>query len=115
MKNLTPAELAAVGAVDRDRIAADLSAIVAYPSLTGSEGEVQTEMALRMTTAGLEVERVDVPAVELAADPDFPVAGGRSSPAMSTSSPAGICSSGRRRRSPRGSTTVSSTAAAPAT
>ena len=72
MKNLTPAELAAVGAVDRDRIAADLSAIVAYPSLTGSEGEVQTEMALRMTTAGLEVERVDVPAVELAADSDFP-------------------------------------------
>ena len=72
MKNLTPAELAAVGAVDRDRIAADLAAIVAHPSLTGSEGEVQTEMALRMTTAGLEVERVDVPAAELAADPDFP-------------------------------------------
>ena len=72
MKNLTPAELAAVGAVDRDRIAADLAAIVAYPSLTGSEGEVQTEMALRMTTAGLEVERVDVTAAELAGDPDFP-------------------------------------------
>ena len=72
MKNLTPAELAAVGAVDRDRIAAALAAIVSYPSLTGAEGEVQTEMALRMTTAGLEVERVDVPAVELAADSDFP-------------------------------------------
>ena len=72
MKNLTPAELAAVGAVDRDRIAADLAAVVAHPSLTGSEGEVQTEIALRMTTAGLDVERVDVPAAELAADPDFP-------------------------------------------
>jgi acetylornithine deacetylase len=72
MKNLTPAELATVGAVDRDRIAADLAAVVAHPSLTGSEGEVQTEMALRMTTAGLEVERVDVPAAELALDPDFP-------------------------------------------
>jgi acetylornithine deacetylase len=72
MKNLTPAELATVGAVDRDRIAADLAAVVAHPSLTGSEGEVQTEVALRMTTAGLEVERVDVPAAELALDPDFP-------------------------------------------
>jgi acetylornithine deacetylase len=72
MKNLTPAELAAVGAVDRDRIAADLAAVVAHPSLTGSEGEVQTEIALRMTTAGLDVERVDVPAAALAADPDFP-------------------------------------------
>ena len=72
MKNLTPAELATVGAVDRDRIAADLAAVVAHPSLTGSEGEVQTEMALRMTTAGLDVERVDVPAAELALDPDFP-------------------------------------------
>ena len=72
MKNLTPAELAAVGAVDRDRIAADLAAIVAYPSLTGSEGEVQTEMALRMTTAGLDVERVDVTAVELAWRPGLP-------------------------------------------
>ena len=69
MKNLTPAELAAVGAVDRDRIAADLAAVVAHPSLTGSEGEVQTEMALRMTTAGLEVERVDVAAADLASDP----------------------------------------------
>jgi acetylornithine deacetylase len=72
MKNLTPAELAAVGAVDRDRIAADLAALVAHPSLTGSEGEVQTEIALRMTTAGLDVERVDVAAAELASDPDFP-------------------------------------------
>jgi acetylornithine deacetylase len=72
MKNLTPAELAAVGAIDRDRIAADLAAVVQHPSLTGSEGEVQTEVALRMTTAGIDVERVDVPAAELASDPDFP-------------------------------------------
>ena len=51
MKNLTPAELAAVGAVERDRIAADLAAIVAHPSLTGSEGEVQTEIAWRLAAA----------------------------------------------------------------
>jgi acetylornithine deacetylase len=72
MKNLTPAELAVVGAVDRDRVADDLAALVAVPSLTGREGAVQTEVALRMTTAGLEVERIDTPAIELAADPDFP-------------------------------------------
>jgi acetylornithine deacetylase len=72
MKNLSPAELAVVAAVDRDRVAEDLAALVAIPSLTGDEGEVQTEAALRMTTAGLDVERIDTPAIELAADPDFP-------------------------------------------
>lgn len=72
MRNLAPAELAVVGAVDRDRIADDLAALVAIPSLTGDEGEVQTEVALRMSVAGLAVERRDVPALELAADPDFP-------------------------------------------
>ena len=72
MKNLSPAELAAVANVDRDRVADDLAALVAIPSLTGSEGEVQTEVALRMTTAGLDVERVDTPAIDLVADPDFP-------------------------------------------
>ena len=72
MKNLSPAELAVVAAVDRDRVAEDLAALIAIPSLTGNEGEVQTEAALRMTTAGLEVERIDTPAMELAADPDFP-------------------------------------------
>ena len=33
---------------------------------------MQTEVALRMTTAGLEVERVDTPAIDLSTDPDFP-------------------------------------------
>jgi acetylornithine deacetylase len=72
MKNLSPAELAVVANVDRDRVADDLAALVAIPSLTGVEGAVQTEVALRMTTAGLDVERVDTPAMDLAADPDFP-------------------------------------------
>ena len=35
MKGLTPAELAVVGAVDRDRITDDLTALVAIPSITG--------------------------------------------------------------------------------
>jgi len=72
MKNLSPAELAVVANVDRDRLADDLAALVAIPSLTGDEGAVQTEVALRMTTAGLEVERVDTPAIDLSTDPDFP-------------------------------------------
>jgi acetylornithine deacetylase len=72
MRNLSPAELAVVGLVDRDRIADDLAALVSIPSLTGGEGPVQTEAALRMTTAGLRVERIDVPAAEVVADPDFP-------------------------------------------
>ena len=72
MRNLTPAELAVVGLVDRDRIADDLAALVSIASLTGAEAEVQTEAALRMTLAGLEVERTDVPAADVAADADFP-------------------------------------------
>ena len=72
MKNLTPAELAVVANVDRDRLADDLAALVDIPSLTGDEDAVQTEVALRMTTAGLDVERVDTPAIDLSTDPDFP-------------------------------------------
>jgi acetylornithine deacetylase len=72
MRNLSPRELAAVGAVDRDRIAADLAALVQIPSLTGDEDAVQTELGLRMGAAGLAVERIDHPAADLAADPDFP-------------------------------------------
>jgi acetylornithine deacetylase len=72
MKNLTPAELAAVAAVDRDRIADDLAALVRIRSVTGDESAVQTEAALRMATAGLEVTRVDADPAQLAGDPDFP-------------------------------------------
>jgi acetylornithine deacetylase len=72
MKNLSPAELAVVAAVDRDRIADDLAALVRIPSITGDESAVQTEAALRMATAGLEVKRVDADPAELAGDPDFP-------------------------------------------
>jgi acetylornithine deacetylase len=72
MKNLSPAELAVVGAVDRDRIADDLAALVGIPSVTGDEMDVQTEAALRMTTAGLEVTRLDADPADVASDPDFP-------------------------------------------
>ena len=72
MKNLAPAELAVVAAVDRDRIADDLAALVRIPSITGDESAVQTEAALRMATAGLQVERIDADPAELAGDPDFP-------------------------------------------
>src|SRR4051812_42452959 len=72
MKNLTPAELAVVAAVDRDRIGDDLAALVRIPSVTGEEGAVQTEIALRMAHAGLDVTRVDADPSQLAGDPDFP-------------------------------------------
>jgi acetylornithine deacetylase len=72
MKNLTPAELAVVAAVDRDRIGDDLAALVRIPSVTGEEGAVQTEAALRMAHAGLEVARVDADPTQLAGDPEFP-------------------------------------------
>ena len=72
MKNLTPAELAAVAAVDRDRIADDLTALVRIESVTGNEAAVQTEAALRMATAGLEVTRIDADPSEILSDPDFP-------------------------------------------
>ncbi len=72
MKGLTPAELAVVAAVDRDRIGADLAAIVQIPSLTGDETAVQTEAALRMTTAGLDVTRLDIDPATITADPDYP-------------------------------------------
>ncbi len=72
MKNLTPVELAVVANVDRDRLADDLAALVDIPSLTGDENAVQTEVALRMTTAGLDVERVDTPAIDLSDRPRLP-------------------------------------------
>ncbi len=72
MKNLTPAELAAVAAVDRDRIADDLTALVRIQSVTGNESAVQTEAALRMATAGLDVTRIDADPREVLSDPDFP-------------------------------------------
>jgi acetylornithine deacetylase len=72
MKNLTPPELAAVAAVDRDRIADDLTALVRIESVTGNESAVQTEAALRMAMAGLEVTRIDADPGEIVADPDFP-------------------------------------------
>ena len=77
MKGLTPAELAVVGAVDRDRITDDLTALVAIPSITGDEQAVQTEVALRMTTAGLEVERHDADPGRDRGRPGLPRNGGR--------------------------------------
>jgi acetylornithine deacetylase len=72
MKNLSPAELAAVAAVDRDRIGDDLTALVRIESVTGNEQAVQTEAALRMATAGLEVTRIDADPTAILSDPDFP-------------------------------------------
>ncbi|HEY5684231.1 MAG TPA: ArgE/DapE family deacylase [Acidimicrobiia bacterium] len=57
---------------DRDRVVAELAALVAVPSVTGHERTIQDEVAHRMAGDGLDVRRVEPPAEELMADPDFP-------------------------------------------
>jgi len=49
MKNLSPAELAVVANVDRDRVTEDLAALVAIPSITGSDAEAPALVRPTMT------------------------------------------------------------------
>jgi acetylornithine deacetylase len=57
---------------DRGRIAEELAALVAIPSISGDEEAVQAELARRMEADGLRVERIDTDPEQLAADPAFP-------------------------------------------
>jgi N-dimethylarginine dimethylaminohydrolase len=57
---------------DRGRIAEELAALVAIPSITGDEEAVQTEVARRMEAGGLGVRRIDADPEQLADDPAFP-------------------------------------------
>jgi acetylornithine deacetylase len=57
---------------DRDRVVAELAALVAVPSITGHERAIQDEIANRMEGDGLEVRRFEPDPEELRADPDFP-------------------------------------------
>ncbi|HET7677298.1 MAG TPA: ArgE/DapE family deacylase [Candidatus Limnocylindrales bacterium] len=65
-------EAAARDAVDGARVAEELAALVAIPSVTGHEHEVQREVARRLADAGLEVDAFEADATALAGDPDFP-------------------------------------------
>ncbi|MDH4118745.1 MAG: acetylornithine deacetylase, partial [Acidimicrobiia bacterium] len=57
---------------DPDRIVEDLTALVAIPSVTGSERRAQEHMAALMEEATLEVEWIEADPDELADDPAFP-------------------------------------------
>lgn len=69
---LRPIESAAVAAVDPERIAEDLAALVAIPSVTGDEEAAQQALARLAERAGLEVGLLPADPATIAADPDFP-------------------------------------------
>lgn len=54
------------------RIRADLAELIAIPSVTGDERQMQETMARLMQDAGLEVDWIEVDPEELSRDPDFP-------------------------------------------
>jgi len=65
-------EQAAVDSIDPARIEHQLRTILAIPSMTGDEEDVQDVMAGLMAEAGLTVERVATDPAALAMDPDWP-------------------------------------------
>lgn len=69
---LTPTEKTVLGAVDDERIVADLEALVRIPSVGGSKAEVEIQHWCADRLAGLEVDhwRIDLDA--LRDDPEFP-------------------------------------------
>ena len=58
--------------IDSGRIVADLSDLIAIPSITGDEDAVQDHITGLLAAAGLEVTRIDAHAGELAHDPAWP-------------------------------------------
>lgn len=67
-----PARLTAAAAVDPVRIEADLQRLVRFPSITGTEEAIQSEMESLFAELGLAVERIETDPVAFAADPDYP-------------------------------------------
>jgi acetylornithine deacetylase len=61
-----------VPSADRARIAEELAALVAIPSITGDEEAVQAEVARRMEADGLRVVRISADPERLEGDPAFP-------------------------------------------
>lgn len=72
--DLTDAERRVLDALDTDALVTTLVELVRIPSVGGTdaEGDIQAEVARRLTTLGLEVDhwRIDLPS--LAAEPGFP-------------------------------------------
>ncbi len=55
-----------------NRISADLAALVATPSITGQESDIQDQIAGLLAGSGLHVERIAPDLAELVDDPEFP-------------------------------------------
>src|SRR5580765_7136906 len=66
------AAAAAVAAVDRDQIEADLRGLIRIPSITGSEEAIQDAIEGLFDEIGLETRRIVTDPVAFADDPDFP-------------------------------------------
>lgn len=62
----------AAGAIDRERLVADLTALVRIPSITGSEEAVAAWAAEALRDLGLAVELVEPDPAAIRADPDWP-------------------------------------------
>lgn len=61
-----------IPSADPSRIAEELAALVRIPSVTGSEEEIQHEMARRMSATGLDVSTIDADLETLSSAPGFP-------------------------------------------
>ena len=59
-------------AVDPARIEADLRRLVRFPSITGTEEAIQSDVEMLFGELGLAVERIETDPVAFAADPDHP-------------------------------------------
>ncbi len=62
----------AAGAIDIERIEADLRTLIRIPSITGSEEAVQIEMERLFIEIGLETAWIETDPAAFASDPDFP-------------------------------------------
>jgi len=71
---ITAAERDVLDGIDDDAILADLAALVAIPSVDGTDGErlVQAWCAARLSDLGLAVDHWPIDVTALVAEPDFP-------------------------------------------
>ena len=68
---LTSAEADVLNLIDRDRLLADLSALIAFPSLGGHETPAQEWMAATLSQIGLDVDVWEIDFASLAKHPAF--------------------------------------------
>src|SRR5581483_4575912 len=69
---LSAREAAVAAAIDPARLAGEVAALCAIPSVTGSEAGAQRLAARWMREANLAVDEIAVDPSAIAADPDFP-------------------------------------------